>query len=77
MPFRIPLDVGFSEKYHVSPLSIIGTLFRYCIFGQGTLPSHATLDSCVNENLIGQICVRLVAGVEMAESAVRMLQKGS
>ena len=38
----------------------IGTLFRCCALGLGTLPSHASLDSCVNEYLVGQRwqCVR-------------------
>ena len=59
--FRIPL----------SPLNI-GTLFRSCVLGQDTLPSHASLDSGVNEYLVGQRwqCVRLVPSAEMAASAV-------
>ena len=52
--FRIPLGAGFSEKYHVSPLSLIGTLLRFCVLGQDTLPSHALPDSGVNEYLVGQ-----------------------
>ena len=61
--FRIPLGAGFSEKYHV---------FRCCVLGQDTLPSHASLDSGVNEYLVGQRwqCVRLVPSAEMAASAV-------
>ena len=35
------------------PLNI-GTLFRCCVLGQGTLPSHASFDSGVNEYLVGQ-----------------------
>ena len=31
-----------------------GTLFLFCIRGQGTLPSHALLDSGVNEYLVEQ-----------------------
>ena len=56
-----------------SPLNI-GTLFRCCVLGQGTLPSHASLDSGVNEYLVGQIwqCVRLVPS-----SKCCMLKKGS
>ena len=27
----------------------IGTLFRCCVLGESTLPSHASLDSGVNE----------------------------
>ena len=55
--FRIPLGAGFSEKYHV------GTLFRCCVLGQGTLPSHAILDSGVNDYLVGQmaVCVYFLA----------------
>ena len=54
-----------------SPLNI-GTLFRYCVFGQDTLPLHASLDSGENEYLVGQRwqCVRLVPSAEMAASAV-------
>ena len=44
----------------------MGTLFRCCVLGQGTLPSHALLDSGVNEYLVGQRwqCVRLVPSAE-------------
>ena len=47
----------------------VGTLFRCCVLGQGTLPSHALL---VNEYLVRQRwqCVRLVPSAEMAASAV-------
>ena len=57
--FRIPLGAGFSEKYHVSPLSI-GTLLRCCVPGQDTSSSNASLDSGENEYLVGQRwqCVR-------------------
>ena len=50
----------------------IGALFQCCVLGQGTLPSHASLDSDVNEYLVGQRwqCVRLVPSAEMAASAV-------
>ena len=43
----------------LSPLNS-GTLFRCCVFGQGTLPAHASLDSGVSEYLVGQRwqCVR-------------------
>ena len=55
----------FREISCFPPLNI-GTLFRCCVLGQGTLPSHASLD------LVGQRwqCVRLVPSVEMAASAV-------
>ena len=68
--FRIPLGAGFSEKYHVSPLSILGHSFD--VVSQDTLPSHALLDSGVNEYPVGQRwqCVRLVPSAEMAASAV-------
>ena len=61
----------FREISCFSPLNI-GTLFRCCVFGQDTLPSHASLDSGVNEYLVGQRwqCVRLVLSAEMAASAV-------
>ena len=32
--FRIPLDAGFSEKYHVSPLSILGHCFDVVSLGK-------------------------------------------
>ena len=66
-----------SEKYHVSLLNI-GTLFRCCVPGQGTLPLHASLDSGVNEYLVGQRwqCVRLIPSAEIAASAV-CSKKGS
>ena len=53
-----------------SPLNI-GT-FPCCVLGQGTLPPLVSLDSGVNEYLVGQRwqCVRLVPGAEMAASAV-------
>ena len=49
----------------------IGTLFR-CVLGQSTSPSHVSLDSGVNEYLVGQRwqCVRLVISAEMAVSVV-------
>ena len=61
---RIPLGAGFSEKYHVSPLSMLGHYLDVV-----SLPSHALL---VNEYLVGQRwqCVRLVPSAEMAASAV-------
>ena len=48
-------------------------IFRCCVLGQDTLPSHASLDSGVNEYLVGQRwqCVRLVPSAKkMAASAV-------
>ena len=44
------VDAGFSEKYHVSALSILG----HCFDVVSSLPSHASLDSGVNEYLVGQ-----------------------
>ena len=67
----------FREITCFSPLKI-GTLFRRCVLRQGTLPSHASLDSGVNEYLVGQRwqCVRLVSSADMAASAV-CSKKGS
>ena len=61
----------FREISCLFPLNI-GTLSRCCVLGQDTLPSHASLDSGVNEYLVGQRwqCVRLVPSAEMAASAV-------
>ena len=61
----------FREISCFFPLNI-GILFRCCVLGQGTLPSHASLDSGVNEYLVGQRCqcVRLVPSAETAASAV-------
>ena len=61
----------FREISCFSPV-YIGTLFRCCVLGQGTLPSHASLDSGENKYLAGQRwqCVRLVPSPEMAASAV-------
>ena len=61
----------FREISCFPPLNI-RTLFRCCVLGQDTLPSHASLDSGVNEYLVGQRwqCVRLVPSAEMAASAV-------
>ena len=69
--FRTLLGVGFLEKYHVSPLSIL-VHFSCCALGQDTLPSHASLDTGKNEYQVGQRwqCVRLVPSAEMAASAV-------
>ena len=41
----------FREISCFSPLNI-RTVFRCCVLGQGTLPSHASLDSAVNEYLV-------------------------
>ena len=47
--FRILVGAGFfREILCFSPLNI-GTLFRCCVLGQDTLPSHASLDSGVND----------------------------
>ena len=43
----------FGEISCISPLNI-KTLFRCRVLGQGTLPSYASLDSGVNEYLVGQ-----------------------
>ena len=43
----------FREISCFFPLNI-GTLFRGCVLRQGTLPSHASPDSSVNEYLVGQ-----------------------
>ena len=61
----------FKEILYFSPRNI-GALFRCCVFVQGTLPSHVSLDSGVNEYLVGQRwqCVRLVPSAEMVASAV-------
>ena len=64
--FRIPLGAGFSEKCF-SPLNL-GTLLRWCVLGQDTSPSNASLDSGENEYLVGQRwqCVRKVQCAETA-----------
>ena len=36
--FRIPLGAGFSEKYHVSPLSILGHYFDVASLGKILYP---------------------------------------
>ena len=36
--FRIPLGAGFSEKYHVSPLSILGHYFDDVSLGKALYP---------------------------------------
>ena len=61
----------FIEISCFSPLNI-GTLFLCCVLGQRTLPSHASLDSDVNEYLLGHRwqCVRFVPSADMAASAV-------
>ena len=61
----------FREISCFFPLNI-GTLFRCCVLRQDTLPLHASLDSGVNDYLIGQRWqyVRLVPSAEMAASAV-------
>ena len=51
--FRSPFGAGFSEKYHVSPLSILGHCFDV---GQGTQPLNGSLDLGLNEYLVGQGC---------------------
>ena len=45
---------GFSEKYHVSPLSTLGHFFDVCVLGQGTLPLNDSLDLGENEYRVGQ-----------------------
>ena len=36
--FQIPLDAGFSEKYHVSSLSILGHCFDVVSLGKALNP---------------------------------------
>ena len=43
----------FREISCFSPLNI-GIVSRCCVLGQGTLPSHASLDSGLSEYLVGQ-----------------------
>ena len=45
--FRTPLGARFSEKYHVSPHSMLG----HCL---DVVSSNASLNSGVNEYLVGQ-----------------------
>ena len=61
----------FREISCFPPLNI-GTLFRCWVLGQDILPSHASLDSGVNEYMLGHRwqCVRLVPSAEMAASTV-------
>ena len=47
MRFWTPLGTRISEE--ILPLLNNATLFRYCVLGQCTLPSHASLDPGVNE----------------------------
>ena len=48
--FRIPLGAGFSEKYHVSPLSILGHYFDVAPLGKTLYPHMLHL----TEYLVGQ-----------------------
>ena len=54
--FRIPLGAGFSEKYHVSPLSILGRCFDCVSLGKFLNPQmlHLTqVKMSTNEYLVG------------------------
>ena len=54
---RIPVGAGFSEKYHISPLSILGYSFDVVYLGKALVtPLSALLDSGENEYLVGQRC---------------------
>ena len=50
--FQTRLGAEYSEKCHVSPLSMFEHMFRCCVRGQNTLPSHASLVSCVKSTLL-------------------------
>ena len=52
--FRIPLGAGFSEKSHISPLSILGHCSDVASLGKALHPKNASLDSGENEYLVGQ-----------------------
>ena len=41
--FRIPLGAGFSEKYHVSPLSILAHSFHVVSLGKALHPQRLHL----------------------------------
>ena len=60
----------------MSPLSTMRYCFGVCVLGQGTLPSHASLESGVNEYLVGQRwqCVRFtISSVRRNGSRARIL----
>ena len=52
--FRILLGAGFSDKYHVSPLSILGHCLDVVSLGKALNPRNVSLDSGENECLVGQ-----------------------
>ena len=62
--FRIQFRAEFSEKYHASPLSILGTLSRCCVLGQGTSPSNASLRVPGRTEMAAGLYA--LSGVEMA-----------
>ena len=41
----------FSEKYHVSPLSMLGHCFHVCVFRQGISPSNTSLECVLSVEL--------------------------
>ena len=48
MRFRIPLSAGFSEKYHVFPLSILGHCFDVVFLGKALHPHMLHLTQYCN-----------------------------
>ena len=42
-PFQLPLGAGYSEKYHVSPLSILGHSFDVLSLGKALNPQMLQL----------------------------------
>ena len=44
--FRIPLGTGFSEKYNVSPISILGHCFNVVSLGEALHPQMVKMSTC-------------------------------
>ena len=53
--FRTPLSAGFSEKYHVSPLSIFRRCFDVVFLGKSLHPQMIHL---TGECLVGERCTK-------------------
>ena len=68
MRFRNPLGAGFSDKYHVSPMSILGHCVDVVSLSKALHPQTIQLTQWENAYLVRQRwqCVRLVKCAEIA-----------
>ena len=69
--FRIPLGAGFSEKYHVSPLSILGHCQDVVSLGKDLHPQMLHLTQVEMSRLPGRIGMTMCTISSMRRNVCR------